>query len=125
MEYYDTAFPVEFKKHSRNTAITSVSLVSSILFIPPLTLSHDLSEVTRAMQHIMAADAHQSFVFGMTIESTSLILWYDNRSKLVCSKPLDITKVVNTSLLVFQVTFTSIGKEMLEPGLPVVCVRTR
>ncbi|KAF8261636.1 hypothetical protein EI94DRAFT_1809947 [Lactarius quietus] len=40
----------------------------------------------------MAVDARRRFTFGMASEGTSLVLWYNNRSTLVCSRPLDIIK---------------------------------
>jgi hypothetical protein len=78
-----------------------------------------------AMQHIMAVDARRRFIFGITIENTSLRLWYANRSMLVSSTPLDIAEVVTTSLFVFQHLSVSIGKGKLYPDLPVVCIRIR
>ena len=44
----------------------------------------------------MAVDARHCFLFGLTIENTSLTLWYTNRSMLVSSVPLDISQVVTT-----------------------------
>jgi hypothetical protein len=63
-----------------------------------------MTKVIYAMQHIMAVDARRRFIFGITIENTSLRLWYANRSMLVSSAPLDIVKVVSTSLLVFRLS---------------------
>jgi hypothetical protein len=73
----------------------------------------------------MAVDARRRFIFGITIDNTSLRLWYANRSMLVPSAPLDIIKVVNTSSLIFPPSPTSIGKDTLYPDLPVVCIRIR
>ncbi|KAN0133825.1 hypothetical protein V8E53_008549 [Lactarius tabidus] len=70
--YYDMAFTAEFKKHSENT--------------------DNLTKVISAMHHIMAVDARRRFIFGITFDNTSLRLWYANRSMLVSSAPLDITK---------------------------------
>jgi hypothetical protein len=77
------------------------------------------------MQHLMGGDARRRFIFGITIENTSLRLWYANRSMLVSSTPLDIVEVETTSLFVFQLLSTSIGKDTLYPDLPVVCIRIR
>jgi hypothetical protein len=116
------AFTAEFKKHSENT---DVSPASSVLFIPPLIRSQNLTKVISAMHHIMAVDARRRFIFGITFDNTSLRLWYANRSMLVSSAPLDITKVVNTSLFVFQLSSASIGKATLYPNSPVVCICIR
>ena len=78
-----------------------MSPASSILFIPPLNGFQDLSKVIYAMQHITASDARRHFIFGITIENTSLGLWYANRPMLACSGLLDTTKVVIPFLLVF------------------------
>jgi hypothetical protein len=75
------------------------------------------------MQHIMAVDARRRFIFGITIDNSTLKLWHANRSMLVSSAPLDIAKVVNTSLFVFQLSSRSVGKATLYPDLPVVCIR--
>ena len=56
------------------------------------------------MQYIMATDARRRFVFGITLKNASLRLWYANRSVLVCSRPLDILKVVCNSLLLFRLS---------------------
>ncbi|KAF8274864.1 hypothetical protein EI94DRAFT_173 [Lactarius quietus] len=72
------------------------------------------------MQHIMAVDVRRRFVFGITIENTSLTSWY---AKLVCSKPVNVTKLLNPSSLVFQLSCASL--EMPDPGIPVVCIRIK
>jgi hypothetical protein len=77
------------------------------------------------MKHIMAVDACRRFIFGITIENTSLALWYANRSMLVGSKPLNIIKVVKLSLLVFHLSSASIGQGTLAQGALVVCIRIR
>jgi hypothetical protein len=72
------------------------------------------------MQHIMAVDARHRFVFGITIENTSLALWYINRSMLACSTPHDTTKSLDPSLLIFQLSCTSL--EMPDPVVR-ICIR--
>ena len=98
--YYDMAFPAEFKKRSNNTNVVDVGPASSILFVPPTIRSQDTSKVLYAMRHMMVVDARRRFLFGLTIENTSLTLWYTNRSMLVSSVPLDISQVVTTSFFV-------------------------
>jgi hypothetical protein len=123
--YYDMAFTAEFKKHNRNDDVVDVSVTSSIPFVPLLIRSQNMTKVIYAMRHMMAIDARRRFIFGITIENTSLRLWYANRAMLVSSIPLDIAEVETTPLFVFQLLSASIGKVTLYPGLPVVCVRIR
>ena len=47
----------------------------------------------------MAVDARRRFVFGITIENTSMGLWFANRSMLVGSERFDIIEVAKPSLL--------------------------
>jgi hypothetical protein len=101
--YYDMAFTAEFK-NEKNCGLVDVSPASPILFVPPLNRSQDVTKVVYAMQHIMAVDARRRFIFGITIENTSLRLWYANRSMLVSSTPLDIAEVETTSLFVFHLS---------------------
>jgi hypothetical protein len=98
--YYHTAFTAEFKKSANSLDVSPASCVSLI----PLNRSQNTSNVVEAMQYIMTVDARRRFVFGITLKNASLRLWNANRSMLVCSKPLDIVKVVSTSFLVFRLS---------------------
>lgn len=122
--YYDMAFAVEFKKHSGNAEVVDVGPASSMLFVPPIICSQNTTKVLYAMQYMIAVDARRRFIFGITIEDTSLRLWYANRSMLISSVPLDIAQVVTTSLFVFQHLSASIGQATLYPDLPVICLCT-
>ena len=118
--FYDMAFPAVFKKRSGNAELVDVCPASSISFIPPTIYSQDTPNVLYSMQYTMAVDARRRFIFGITIEDTSLRLWYANRSILLSSAPVDIAQVVNTSLFVFQHLSVSTGKDTLCPDLTVI-----
>ena len=77
------------------------------------------------MRHMMAVDARHSFLFSLTIEDTSLRLWYANCSMLVSSIPLNIAQVATTSLFIFQHLSASIGNDTLYPDLTVIYIRIR
>jgi hypothetical protein len=128
--YYNIAFPAEFKCGGTSTANSlDVSPASCILLtsIPPLNRCQNISKVVHVMQHIMAVDARRRFTFGITIENTSLALWYTNRSMLVASKPLDIFKVVIpfAKSLVFRLSLAVIAQGTLAQGPPVLCICIR
>jgi hypothetical protein len=123
--YYDMAFTAEFKKLNRSNDVADVSPASSILFVPPLIHSQNITKVIFAMRYMMAGDVRRRFIFGITIENTSLRLWYANRSMLASSTPLDIAEVETTSSFIFQLLSTSIGEDTLYPDLPVICIRIR
>jgi len=92
--YSDTTiFTAEFKEHGETTN------------------SLDCSKyIMRCNIFYGSIYALRCFTFGPTVKNTSGIdvpysqgclgLWYTNCSMLVSSKPLDVIKVVNTSLLV-------------------------
>ena len=100
--YFHVAFAAEFKQ-SVNSLDVSPTLASCVSQIP-LNRSQNTSNVVGAMQYIMGIDARRRFVFGITLKNASLRLWYANRSMLVCSKPLDILKVLSISLLPFRLS---------------------
>ena len=77
------------------------------------------------MRHMMAVDARHSFLFGLTIEDTSLRLWYANCSMLVSSILLNIAQVATTTLFIFQHLSASIVNDTFYPDLTVIYIRIR
>jgi hypothetical protein len=90
--YYDMAFVAEFNKYNGNAEVVDVGPASSIFFVSPIIRFQNITKVLYGMQHMMAVDARRRFIFGITIENTSLRLWHANRSMLISSTPLDIAR---------------------------------
>jgi hypothetical protein len=95
--YDHVAFTVEFKETADSLDVSPECIV-----LIPLNCFQDSSNIVCGMQDIMAVDPRRRFTFGITVMGTSLGLWYANRSMLVGSQPLDITKVMSVCLLVFR-----------------------
>ncbi|KAL5525386.1 hypothetical protein ACEPAF_9256 [Sanghuangporus sanghuang] len=91
LSWYDILFPGELKKGE-----TDEDRVDN-----GLKLLHSL-------QHVMTLDSCRRFVFGFTVENTSMRLWFASRAKVLVTEKFNFTRSVNVVAHIFlSIAFAS------------------
>lgn len=92
--WYDIALTLELKKAKSDEMRDDVrisSLPIDILLL--ISRSQNVSKLTFNIHHTMAVDPCRRFTFGITIEKTSMRLWFCSRATPFVSEPFDFALV--------------------------------
>ncbi|OCB90611.1 hypothetical protein A7U60_g2129 [Sanghuangporus baumii] len=65
-------------------------------------------KLLHSLQHVMTLDACRRFVFGFTVENTSMRLWFASRAKVLVTEKFNFTRSVNVVAHIFlSIAFAS------------------
>ena len=98
--WYDIAFTLEC---ARGTSAKDADDVSLYLLSVADFTNQNVSKLIFNMQQSMILDASRRFTFGITVENTSMRLWFCSRATVVVSKVFDFTRVSRAALLTNKV----------------------
>lgn len=99
VRWFDIAVVAEFKKDNNANAVVDVSTPLDCQHERPtyVVASENVDKMLWGMNQLMRDDPCRDFVYGFSIEDTSMKMWYCDRSNTVVSDEFDIHTVRSLS----------------------------
>lgn len=94
VRWEDVAVVAEFKQRFTSSGVIEVGGFDfDTIDLSWLIKFQDVDKMLWSFHHILREDPRRNFVYGFTIEQTSMKLWYCDRSNIVFSEVFDIHQV--------------------------------